>query len=90
MISSTSIKVQISLIFLSDSDYFSNNNAIDIIETSVKFLENANTNIFNIINNFIQQTEYIEIPDVIFGKNQIKNLAEIENIIIRPENTAEK
>ena len=90
MIFLTFIKVQIFLIFLSGSDYFFNNNAIDIIEISAKSLENANINIFNIINNFIQQTEYIEILNVIFGKNQIKDLAGIENIVIRPENTAKK
>ena len=90
MIFSTSVKVQISPIFLSGNDHFSNNNAIDIVEASVKSLENANTNTFNVINNSIQQTEHIEVPDVVFGKNQIENLAGIEDIVIRPENTAEE
>ena len=90
MISSTSVKAQTSLIFLSGSDYLSNNNAIDIVEASAKPSENANTNTPNIINNFIQQTEHIEAPDVVFEKSQIEDLAGIEDTVTRPENTAEE
>ena len=54
LISLTSVRAQIFPIFLSGSDYSSNNDVIDIVEASAKPLENANTNTPNIINDSTQ------------------------------------
>ena len=87
---STSITSKTPPIILSGGDYFSIHDAIGINETSAKPPLNIYTNNPNATINFTQQIEHIETPDVIFGENQIKDLAGIENTVAEPENTAEK
>ena len=90
MTQSTSITPKTSPIILSGGNYFFIYDAIGTDEVSAKFLLNIYINNSNTTINSTQQTEYIEILNIIFGENQIEDLAGIEDTIVELENTAEK
>ena len=87
---STSITPKTPPIIPSGGDHLSIHDAMGTDEASAKPPLNIHTNNPNATIDSTQQTEHIETPDVIFGENQIEDLAGIEDTVAEPENTAEE